>query len=313
MKVSICITTYNRPDLLKETLDSCFKQTFKPFEIIIGDDSKNDLTKNMIAKLPKIKDVDIKYYHNNPPLKQAKNVNFVFNNATGDKLVLMHDDDLFVPDAIETLVNILKKDSTIKIAFGKSYVMSEDGIINYKDSEKSSNYYFKNKKYEGSVLSSVEAGIIQQFPNNGYIIDAELAKSTPWRTKATYGKLGNGCEYDFGLRIGLTGAKMFLIDKYLVKYRDTELSFSSNSDSAYKSYIILKNTKIAPKYNQIKNIALTRKVSLGLVQAIKFGEFKDANAMFFSKNHLKLWYTPGFYKRFILICKSSLNKGFIKK
>ncbi|WP_405410821.1 glycosyltransferase family 2 protein [Maribacter sp. Asnod1-A12] len=313
MNISICITTYNRPELLKETLDSCFNQTYKPFEIIIGDDSKDDLTEKMINTLPKIEGVTINYNRHNPPLKQAENVNFVFKHATGNKLVLMHDDDLFVPDAIESLVDILNKDSTIKIAFGKSYVMSENGVIDYKDSEISSNYYYKNKKYNGSVLSPIEAGIIQQFPNNGYIIDAELARNIPWRTKTSYAKLGNGCEYDFGLRIGLTGAKMYFIDKYLVKYRDTEISFSSNSDSAYKSYVVLKNTKTAPKYNRIKNIALTRKVSLGLVQALKVGQFKDAIAMFFSKNHLKLWYSPGFYNRFIIICKYVLNNGVKNK
>ena len=34
-KVSICIPTYKRPELLKVALDSCLAQTFKDFEVVI--------------------------------------------------------------------------------------------------------------------------------------------------------------------------------------------------------------------------------------------------------------------------------------
>ena len=48
MNISIVIPTCNRPVELKKCLDSCIQQTLTLYEIIIGDDSNNDRTKNLI-------------------------------------------------------------------------------------------------------------------------------------------------------------------------------------------------------------------------------------------------------------------------
>ncbi len=50
MKVSVIIPTYHRPYLLKETIDSVLAQTVRPYEILIGDDSKNDETADLVQK-----------------------------------------------------------------------------------------------------------------------------------------------------------------------------------------------------------------------------------------------------------------------
>ena len=42
--ISICIPTYQRPKFIQEALYSVFKQTLQPLEIVIGDDSRDDLT-----------------------------------------------------------------------------------------------------------------------------------------------------------------------------------------------------------------------------------------------------------------------------
>ena len=51
MKVSLIITTYNRPSALKLVLESVLKQTLLPNEIIIADDGSNKNTKKQIDML----------------------------------------------------------------------------------------------------------------------------------------------------------------------------------------------------------------------------------------------------------------------
>lgn len=50
-KISVVITTYNRPDALAAVLEACFTQNDKNFEIIIADDGSTDNTRDCIEKL----------------------------------------------------------------------------------------------------------------------------------------------------------------------------------------------------------------------------------------------------------------------
>lgn len=56
MKISLIVSTYNRPDALAAELDSLFAQRRMPDEIIIGDDGSRDQTRRTIeawaAKFP---------------------------------------------------------------------------------------------------------------------------------------------------------------------------------------------------------------------------------------------------------------------
>lgn len=51
MKVSLIISTYNRPDALKLTIKSALNQTYKPYEIIIADDGSTQETKKLVEKM----------------------------------------------------------------------------------------------------------------------------------------------------------------------------------------------------------------------------------------------------------------------
>lgn len=53
MKVSVIVTTYNRPDALKKVLDGLACQTLKPHEIIIADDGSEKETARMLDSYKK--------------------------------------------------------------------------------------------------------------------------------------------------------------------------------------------------------------------------------------------------------------------
>ena len=57
VEISIFTPTYNRVNLLKISLSSILKQTYKNFEIILVDDCSTDETSNYINQLsdPRIK------------------------------------------------------------------------------------------------------------------------------------------------------------------------------------------------------------------------------------------------------------------
>ena len=81
-KVSICIPTYKRPDLLKVALDSCLAQTFQDFEVVIVDDSPDVLTENMIRNMRATRAIE--YVRNAHRTGQANSKNQLFDLARGE-------------------------------------------------------------------------------------------------------------------------------------------------------------------------------------------------------------------------------------
>jgi len=90
--VSVCIPSYNRPDLLKRCLDSVLSQTFRDFEVIISDDSTNDEIKELLKTYS---DKRIRYQLNRPSLGSPKNWNKAMDLASGELIKILHHDDYF--------------------------------------------------------------------------------------------------------------------------------------------------------------------------------------------------------------------------
>ncbi|MEK6481691.1 glycosyltransferase family 2 protein [Catalinimonas sp. 4WD22] len=305
MKVSICIPTYNRVHLLVEALESCINQTFKPHEIIIGDDSTNYETERKIKNYKVSSEISIRYFHNVPSLKQSKNINMLFNAARGDKVMLLHDDDLLLPRAVEKLVNCFYEQPDVKIAFGKQYILNGYGQIDQAASEKLNTDYYRVHKYEGSILTSLEAGFVQQFPNDGYMLDASVLKNVNYRTNSsTVGELGYGCEYDFGIQLGMHNYKMYFVNEYIGKYRlstANSISSSVNDDACLKSFLILRKIEVPKSSQLLKELHLKNKAGIAVSQAAIHLTKKEAVQLFFSKWHRGKIFTLGGIKRLMLI------------
>lgn len=102
-KVSIGVSTYNRRDYLRESLKSLLEQTYRDFEIIVVDDGSNDDTGEMVAhEFPQVR----YFYKENGGDASAKNLAAV--KAQGEYLVFNDSDDLFLPDALENLLQPLE-------------------------------------------------------------------------------------------------------------------------------------------------------------------------------------------------------------
>ena len=55
--VSVIIPTYNRADLIGETLESVLAQTYRPIEILVVDDGSTDDTESVVRSYePKLED-----------------------------------------------------------------------------------------------------------------------------------------------------------------------------------------------------------------------------------------------------------------
>lgn len=122
--VSVCVMSYNRPELLDRALLSITKQTHKNIQIIISDDcSPNENTTNVIARYAE-KDQRIKYYIQKTNLRYFRNLKFLLDKVGGDFVMWCDDDDWYDPTYIQKCVSALMQDEKASTAF--SYYLEAD-------------------------------------------------------------------------------------------------------------------------------------------------------------------------------------------
>ncbi len=100
MNISVVITTYNRPDFLQEALIGVSQQTLSAYEVIIIDDCS---TISYDDVYPTVEKLQARY------LKQKSGVganaarNIGIKESSGDIVAFLDDDDIWLPDYLETI------------------------------------------------------------------------------------------------------------------------------------------------------------------------------------------------------------------
>lgn len=104
--VSFCISTYQRPDFLRQMLKQLLKQKYQHFEAVICD---NDPQGSSRAVIREFKSPRIRYFVNPKNLGMVKSFNRAFELSKGDFIVFMSDDDPPYPSMLQELVGLANK------------------------------------------------------------------------------------------------------------------------------------------------------------------------------------------------------------
>lgn len=124
--VSICIPTYKQPDLLKRTLESIQRQTYKNIEIVVTDDSPDEAVSLLCSQLQA--SLPIRYYRNERALGSPANWNASLAKAEGAYVMLLHHDDWFLKnDALERYVNVFTANPKLDAVFSRHNPVDEKG------------------------------------------------------------------------------------------------------------------------------------------------------------------------------------------
>ncbi len=284
--VSICVPTCNRPALLCAAIRSCMVQTRKPDCIIVGDDSLSDDSERAVLDLSRETGVRIDYRRNLVRLGQNENINSLFDRATTSHLILLHDDDELLPNAVEDLLLCWREHTELTAAFGKQYVMSHDGVVDLPGSVGLNAAYFRTSERAGMQRNDWEVGLLQQFPNDGYMILTSAARLIRWRRED---EVGAGGDFDFGFRLGLNCHGFYFLDKFTMKYRLTEsdsMSNAASSDTALKSYLVLADFKFSSSLAEaIRSRRMAEMAPRAVMQAVRRRELGLAWRIYWSKAH----------------------------
>jgi hypothetical protein len=124
--VSICIPTYNRAEMLRQSLQSALDQTFTDFEVIISDNASQDATESVVRGYS---DPRIRYVRNAKNLGHRANMNQCLALSRGKYITILFDDDMMMPENVATKVQVLSRDSDLGFVYSKYHLVDGEGRI----------------------------------------------------------------------------------------------------------------------------------------------------------------------------------------
>ena len=127
-KISIILPSYNRANLISQTIESCLNQTHKNIELIIVDDCSLDNSVEVIQSYIK-KDRRIKLIQNKHNKKLPATLNTGFSVATGDYLTWISDDNMFTKNALEIMLSVLIAEPDIGLVYADYTTIDANGKI----------------------------------------------------------------------------------------------------------------------------------------------------------------------------------------
>lgn len=104
--VTVMVRTLNRPDMLRECLESICNQTYKNIEVVVVNDGGPDI-KTIIDEFKSR--INIIYKRHGCNIGRSAAWNSAINSANGKYVSYLDDDDIYYPDHIQTLVNALEE------------------------------------------------------------------------------------------------------------------------------------------------------------------------------------------------------------
>lgn len=128
-KVSVVLSTYNRPEMLCEAVHSILTQTFTDFELVVVDDGSKTARVALDALFekegkPEQRVLIIDCEENSGYQAVPKNIGF--NHAQGSYVAWADDDDLWDNDHLETLVTEIEKGEA-DLVYGRWRVSNTSG------------------------------------------------------------------------------------------------------------------------------------------------------------------------------------------
>jgi len=197
--VSIVMITLNAEKYLRESIKSIFGQTYKNIELIVIDGKSNDHT------IPIVQEYESEYpgrirYISELDKGAGDAWNKGWKMVKGDIIGWIGADDIYMPDAVETVVRFFNENPDAYFVYGECEYIDADGNVTGK--AKTRDFSLKYALNNDNPIPTMSA-----------FYKREVIEKTGWMDTTI-----NACDYDYWIRV----AKQFPIHhikKVLSRFR----------------------------------------------------------------------------------------------
>jgi glycosyltransferase involved in cell wall biosynthesis len=236
--ITVIVTTYNRPEYLKLTLESVVKQTYKNIEIIVVDDGSIGEKNQIVCKQFK----NINYIKNINSKTPAVGRNIGVKESKGVYIAFLDDDDIWIPNKIEIQQQILENNPDFGLVHSPCQIIDSDGKLNSEIIGES--FEWRNKHGDISLTMLGNFGLMMPTP---LIRKSVIEKVGLFNEKMKPA----GEDTEFWCRCSFE-TKFFYYPKSLAYYRIHSRNISQNKKNYANLPLIL--SKIALKQKLVNRI-----------------------------------------------------------
>jgi glycosyltransferase involved in cell wall biosynthesis len=303
--VSIIIPTYNRADLIGNTLDSILSQTYTNWECIVIDDGSIDNTNEVLKEFCE-RDSRFQYHlRPNSILKGANSCrNLGFKLSKGKYINWFDSDDLYSENYIKRLINEFTNDLDVLVCEIEQFTSK---------SKRKVNTIFSNKIIEdylvGNITFYVSGPLWRKsfLSRQDYLFDETISNLDDW---------------DFNLRMLYQKPRIKYLHYPLIYYRVHENSLSHEIDKLNIIEVFSeikareKHIKLLKENNIVNPLILKKFVALRYKYFFRLAMVQNnSNKLYFfvktlGKQFILLDFS-GFFKTIIgFVIFSVFNKGY---
>lgn len=123
--VSICITTYNRAELVRNSIDSVLRQTYPNVEVIVIDDASTDETRQVLEGYgPRIR---VAYNERNRGMSLSKNRALLMSSSEARYIGILDSDDYYDSRFVERCVEFLETHAEVGLVYTDDILVDASG------------------------------------------------------------------------------------------------------------------------------------------------------------------------------------------
>jgi glycosyltransferase involved in cell wall biosynthesis len=198
-QVTVAIPTVSRLLYLEDALDSVSRQTFRDFEVIIGDNSGDPSYGGAVdALVARYADLDVTVKHHARNVGMVGNCNALVDAASGEYWLYLPDDDRLRPDCLRALVAALEATPNAGVAFSDHGVMDAEGRVDEAASARNSHVYGRDRLAPGFHPTDdlFRLALLQVFELQSMLFRREVIRELRFRESA-----GPIPDFDLQLRL----------------------------------------------------------------------------------------------------------------
>jgi glycosyltransferase involved in cell wall biosynthesis len=224
---SVVVPTFNRSQLLQETIESILSQTYTNFEVIVVDNMSVDDTESYVINCG---DPRVRYFRNPNGGIISVNRNFGIKQSKGQFIALCDDDDIWFPTKLAKQMEVMTSDEKVGICYSNAESFSAAGTQKL--------FHVRRKIFSGHFGGLLFGNVI---PNSSVLIRKKVLDDVGVINEVP--ELVGAEDYELWLRIAFRYEARY-IDEALIRYRVHPGNLSGNMKMvAKRDFHVLKSIR----------------------------------------------------------------------